>query len=66
MLWYGTRVEGKMLPQGAYTLNIEYAREQGDKSFQTVAVNLGGAPTAGQAAAVAELGAVKVSYGKVG
>ena len=66
MVWDGKDDAGKMLPQGAYTLNIESAREHGDHSFQTVAVNLGGAPTAGQAAAVAELGAVKVSYGKVG
>lgn len=66
VVWDGKDDAGKMLPQGAYTLNIESAREHGDHSFQTVAVNLGGAPTAGQAAAVAELGAVKVSYGKVG
>lgn len=66
VVWDGKDDAGRMLPQGAYTLNIESAREHGDHSFQTVAVNLGAAPTTGQAAAVAELGAVRVSYGKVG
>jgi thiamine biosynthesis lipoprotein len=66
VVWDGKDDAGKMLPQGAYSLNIESAREHGDHSFQSISANLGAGPAAGQAAPVAELGAVKVSYGKVG
>jgi thiamine biosynthesis lipoprotein len=62
--WDGKDDAGKPLPQGAYTLHVESAREHGDHSYQTVDMNLGPNGITGQAAPVAELGALQVRYGK--
>jgi thiamine biosynthesis lipoprotein len=63
-VWDGKDDAGKPLPQGAYTLHVESAREHGDHSYQTIDMNLGAAGITGQAAPVAELGALRVKYGK--
>lgn len=62
--WDGTDTSGKRMPQGAYVIHIETAREHGGHAYQSIDVTLGAAPVTGQAAAKDELGATQVRYGK--
>lgn len=61
--WDGRDNAGRSAPQGAYTLNIEVAREHGGHSFQAIPLNLAAAPVDAGVAADGELGAVSAHYG---
>ena len=62
--WDGKDDNGRALPQGRYTVNIEAAREHGGHSLQRIDIDAGATPADGDAAAQQELGAARVSYGR--
>ncbi len=62
--WDGKDDSGRSVPQGKYTINIEASREHGFHSVQRIDVNLGAAPTNGEAAPLEDMGKVTVRYGK--
>ena len=61
--WDGKDNNGRAVPQGKYTINVEAAREHGFHSIQRIELNLGTAAAAGTAAAIEDMGVAKASYG---
>jgi thiamine biosynthesis lipoprotein len=64
VMWDGRTDAGAMAEPGAYTLNIEAAREHGGHSFVTVPLNIGQAPFQAESEAAQEIGTVRVRYGR--
>lgn len=61
--WDGRDQAGAAVPQGAYTLNIEVAREHGGHTIKSIPLTLGAAPNDVTAEGQDELGAVAAHYG---
>lgn len=62
--WDGTDQDGNRVPQGAYFIHIEAAREHGGHAYQAIEVTLGAKPVAGAAVGKDELGAARLRYAK--
>jgi thiamine biosynthesis lipoprotein len=62
--WDGTDEAGQRAPQGHYIIHVEAAREHGGHAYQSVEVDLGGAPAQADAAGKDELGTAHVRYAK--
>jgi thiamine biosynthesis lipoprotein len=62
--WDGTDEAGRRVAQGRYVIHVEAAREHGGHAYQTIEVQLGAAPTSGQAPAKDELGPAQARYEK--
>lgn len=65
-VWDGKDDAGRPVGQGRYTINIETSREHGDHTYQTIALDLGTKPVAGNAAGGVEAGPAAARYGKPG
>jgi len=64
VVWDGKDDQGKAVPQGAYTVNVESAREHGPYSLTSARVTLAATPLKQNLADNAELKDVKVEYRK--
>ena len=63
-VWDGKDDSGEAVPQGRYTINIEFSREHGGHSQQAIPLTLGSTPVSGTAAAQDEAGPATATYGK--
>ena len=63
-VWDGKDDAGRPVGQGKYTINIETSREHGDHTYQTIVLDLGGKPVAGNAAGGVEAGPAAARYGR--
>ncbi len=62
--WDGLDNDGKKVPQGKYTLNIEAAREKGGHSVQRLELDLGPNGAVVEAAPADEIRKVRATYGR--